>query len=187
PGESAKTAVSSKKQGAVPIKKYSLLRWAAPAGAIAAALLIWIGVRESSLRTVSPVPSAQVAVNRPQAPENSETEAFDESASPKQLEKQKSESASAEQFDYAASDKLNESRASTRAVPGREATLRDQNKDSVADERLEQHAKKRTPSYDFSAGNPPLTGRSGPRAAGAQAQAKNAMPRGDQRVSRRAP
>jgi len=187
PGESAKTAVSSKKQGAVPIKKYSLLRWAAPAGAIAAALLIWIGVRESSMRTVSPVPSAQVAVNRPQAPENSETEAFEESASPKQLEKQKSESASAEQFDYAASDKLNESRASTRAAPSREPSLRDQKKDSVADERPEQHAKKRTPSYDFSAGNRALAGGSGPSAAAAQAQANNAMQRGDQRVAGGAP
>lgn len=182
PGESAETAVSFKKVGAIAIRKSSLLRWVAPAGAIAAALLIWIGVREFGMRSMSPVPSAQVAKNGPQPPANSETEAPDEFALPKELEKQKSESAPADRLDYAASDRLNDSRASARAVPGPQPSLRDQKKDSVADEEPEQRAKKRPQGYDLSARNRPTAG-SGPSAAAAQAQANNAVQRGDQRAA----
>jgi hypothetical protein len=48
-----------------PPRKSLLLRWAAPAGAIAAGLLLWVGVREYRSPAKSALQSAQVADNRP--------------------------------------------------------------------------------------------------------------------------
>jgi outer membrane murein-binding lipoprotein Lpp len=50
-----------------PHRKNSLLRWAAPAGAIAAGLLLWIGVREVRAPAKSAVESSQIADNRRQS------------------------------------------------------------------------------------------------------------------------
>ena len=47
-----------------PDRKKSLLRWAAPAGAIAAGLLLWIGVREVRAPAKSAVESSEIADNR---------------------------------------------------------------------------------------------------------------------------
>src|ERR1700675_61933 len=48
-----------------PARKSLLLRWAAPVGAIAAVLLLWIGVREFRSPAKSALQSAQIADNRP--------------------------------------------------------------------------------------------------------------------------
>ena len=55
------------KIASLPDRKNSLLRWAAPAGAIAAGLLLWIGVREVRAPAKSAVQSSQIADNRPQS------------------------------------------------------------------------------------------------------------------------
>jgi hypothetical protein len=76
-------APGKKRVGVLPFhtKKSSRLRWAAPAGAIAAGLLLWIGIRENR----SPIseksePAVQIAENRSDAPQtppaqSAETEA----------------------------------------------------------------------------------------------------------------
>jgi hypothetical protein len=52
-----------------PVRKNLLLRWAAPAGAIAAGLLLWVGVREGAREAHAPakstVQSSQIADHRP--------------------------------------------------------------------------------------------------------------------------
>jgi photosynthesis system II assembly factor YCF48-like protein len=50
-----------------PPRKNLLLRWAVPAGAIAAGLLLWIGAREFRAPAKSAVQSSQIADNRPQS------------------------------------------------------------------------------------------------------------------------
>jgi hypothetical protein len=50
-----------------PGKKTSLLRWAAPAGAIAAGILIWVGVREYRAEHPAMSSGVQIAENRNQA------------------------------------------------------------------------------------------------------------------------
>jgi hypothetical protein len=52
----------------VPARKNMLLRWAAPAGAIAAGLLLWIGVREFRTQPKSVMDSTQIADNRARSP-----------------------------------------------------------------------------------------------------------------------
>lgn len=47
-----------------PAKKKILLRWAVPAGAIAAALLLWIGMRDFRVKPHAAEPATQVAENR---------------------------------------------------------------------------------------------------------------------------
>src|SRR5215813_586605 len=42
----AVVTASPEKVVAIPAKRFASLRWAAPAGALAAALLVWIGVRD---------------------------------------------------------------------------------------------------------------------------------------------
>src|SRR5215475_5674797 len=52
---------------AIPARRFSSLRWAAPAGAIAAALLIWIGVRDFRIAPRRTSEAAkQIAENRQQ-------------------------------------------------------------------------------------------------------------------------
>jgi hypothetical protein len=173
--ESAKTATSSKKAGAIPIKKYSSLRWAAPAGAIAAALLIWIGVRESNKR-MSRGPSAQVAENRRQAPpQSAATDKSDEFVLPKDLEKQKSEAFSV--------DQLKEKTRDSRTTPAAPPSLFDEKDNLAVAGKLAEERKKPSAGYEYS----PRTGTRigggrGPSAAAAQAQANNALQRGDQAV-----
>jgi hypothetical protein len=173
--ELGQAAASSKKVLAIPAKRYSSLRWSAPAGAIAAALLIWIGVRESNMRTMPPVPSAQVAENRQLSPPSSSTaKRSNEVAVAKDLEKQKSEGDSADQLKEAMRD-------SPAAVPP--ASLRDEKDDFAIDEKLEAERKKPSTGYEHPAraGTGMVAGR-GPSAAAAQAQANNALQRGDQAV-----
>jgi hypothetical protein len=70
-----------------PDRKNSLLRWAAPAGAIAAGLLLWIGVREVRAPAKSAVQSSQIVDNRPQS-----SDGFNSApAAPQLPEKEKAE------------------------------------------------------------------------------------------------
>src|SRR5579863_9328674 len=63
--EPAPVATQSKsKIASFPPRKSLLLRWVAPAGAIAAVLLLWIGVREFRSPAKSALQSAQIADNR---------------------------------------------------------------------------------------------------------------------------
>lgn len=70
-----------------PAKKKILLRWAAPAGAIAAAVLLWIGMRDFRSQPKSAEPTTQVAENRS---EPSRTSDFGRTT-PEPAEKQKSD------------------------------------------------------------------------------------------------
>lgn len=64
----AQAALEPKRKiAAFPPRKNLLLRWAAPAGAIAAVLLLWIGVREFRSPAKSALQSAQIADNRAKA------------------------------------------------------------------------------------------------------------------------
>jgi hypothetical protein len=77
-----------------PARKSSLLRWAAPAGAIAAGLLLWIGVRELRTRPKAVMESTQIADNRRES-----SRSFDvPPAAPVPLEKQKSERSEGEEY-----------------------------------------------------------------------------------------
>jgi hypothetical protein len=69
-------------------RKISLLRWAAPAGAIAAGILIWIGLRDfRSPSKVASQPAVQIAENRRDAPSSLDSRL----APPEALAKQESE------------------------------------------------------------------------------------------------
>src|SRR5258706_2207279 len=70
-----------------PARKNSLLRWAAPAGAIAAGLLLWIGVREFHTHPKLPGQSTQIAENRDQSSRNLDAAP----AAPRPNEKEKAE------------------------------------------------------------------------------------------------
>src|SRR5215813_11154785 len=52
---------SPEKVVAIPSKRFASLRWAAPAGALAAALLVWIGVRDLGMLRKSPSEGAQIS------------------------------------------------------------------------------------------------------------------------------
>jgi Carboxypeptidase regulatory-like domain len=171
--ESATAAIPSKKAATIPKKKYSSLRWAAPAGAIAAALLIWIGVRESGTSMMtSSVPSEQVAENRQQSqPPQSASEQSKDLALPK-LEKQKSGAP-------ASPDQLTDRESYSWAEPS--SVLRDEKKDSAAARRLESERKAPSAADEISTRTRAATGGGrGPSALAAQAQVNSALQRGDQ-------
>jgi hypothetical protein len=178
--ESATAAIPSKNAATIPKKKYSSLRWAAPAGAIAAALLIWIGVRESGTSMMmSSVPSEQVGENRQQShPPKSAPEQSKDLALPK-LEKQKSEAP-------ASPDQLEEGESYSWAAPS--TVLRDEKKDSAADRRLESERDGPSPADESSTRSRAAAGGGrGPSALAAQAQVQGALQRGDQSGIRGAP
>lgn len=162
---------ASSKVVAIPRKKYFSLRWAAPAGAVAAVLLLWIGFRESAMKSVAPASSVQVAENRQQAPASPAKEESKDLAPPKEMEKQKAGGPSA--------DRLNEA---TRSLPPAAApSLRDEKKDYAVAGKLEAQDKRLTPDREYRAQTRPgMAG--GPSAAAAQAQANNALQRADQGV-----
>jgi hypothetical protein len=167
----------SSKVVAIPPRKYFSLRWAAPAGAIAAGLLIWISVREFRIDIKpSAAPAAQVAENRQQAPASPAKEESGDFTAQKEMEKQKAGAASS-------ADQLNEAprRSHSTAAP---EPLRDEKKDYATAGKLEAQDKRLSPSYDYRAQTRSGIGggRGGPSAAAAQAQANNALQRADQGV-----
>jgi len=167
-------AASPNKIIAIPSKKYFSLRWAAPAGAIAAALLIWIGVREARIDIKPSIPAAQVAENgqQPATPTSkNDTGNLRQSELPKELEKQKSEAASAEILDQ------REKLPSLSLSPG----LRDEKKDSSADRALGLEERLRG-KREYSRKSP-VAPKPGPSAAAAQAQAADAMQRSDLEIA----
>ena len=170
-------SASPAKVAPIPQRRYSSLRYVAPAGAIAAALLIWIGARQSGMKTMAPASSVQVAENRQQAPASPARDDAKEYSPPKEAEKQKAESRSA--------DHLNEMAPRSPAVSVPQPSLLDEEKDSAAAGKLEQRDKKLSPNFGYSAQNRSSLG--GPSAAAAQAQANNALQRGDQAVVGGAP
>ncbi len=70
-------------------RKNSVLRWAAPAGAIAAGLLLWIGVREFRRAPEMTAKSTQIADNRDEVGPRSEDKAAAEPAAPSTEEREK--------------------------------------------------------------------------------------------------
>jgi len=171
PSGLGEAASSSKKVFPIPVKKYSSFRWVAPAGAIAAALLIWIGVRESDMRMAPPARQSEVAENRQQTPPAKES---NEVASAKDLEKLKSDSISADQ----PKETTRDSRSIAPAP-----SLRDEKDDLVTDKNFQAERKKSSPRNEYSARTGTgIGGGLGPNAAAAQAQANNALQRGDQAV-----
>jgi len=149
---------STKKIIAIPPKKYFSLRWAAPAGAIAAGLLIWIGVRESRLAIKPSAPAAQVAGARQQPLPSSDAEERKESDSASGLKTKKSDQAA----------------SAGRAPAAPEVALRDEQKDFAVDQKLEAREKPAGPPARL-----PRLSRSGPSAAAGQAQATDSIQRGD--------
>jgi len=160
---------------ALPQKKAFTLRWAAAAGAVAAALLISLAVRDSRLLESPASESAtQVAENHRQLPSPPPREEAKESSLPKNqatgmlkdLEKQRPAAG------YAGDQ--NETTSSTRGEPGPGTPLLDERNDSAVERKLERE-KKSSPAYEYSARNGAATGGRGPSAAAAQAQANSAL------------
>jgi hypothetical protein len=171
PESSATRAVSSKVV-TIPPKKFFSPRWVAPAGAIAAGLLIWISARESriNLKPSAPAASTPVAENRQQAVPSSDAENLKDLIPSKELEKQKPEPAFP--------GKLNETRKSPSVLlsPG----LRDEKKDSgAASLSVPEEKSARTREYSRKSQIPP---RPGPSAAAAQAQAADSIQRNDRAI-----
>ena len=165
---------ASSKVVAIPPKKYFSLRWAAPAGAVAAALLLWIGFRDSAMKSIAPASSVQVAENRQQAPASPAKEESRDFEPPKEMEKQKAGATSA--------DRLNEATRSLPPAAAPEPSLRDEKKDYAVAGKLEAQDKRLTPDREYRAQTRPgMAG--GPSAAAAQAQANNALQRADQGVA----
>ena len=172
--EAAHRSASSEKVVAIPSKKYRLMRWAAPAGAIAAGLLIWLGLRDFRSKTMAPASSVQVAENRQQAPANSARDESKEFALPKGAEKQKAGARSA--------DQLNEVAPSPPARPDPQGSVFDERKDSSTSGKLERQDKKVSPAYGYSTqARSGIGGGHGPSVGAGQAQANN-LQRGDQVV-----
>jgi hypothetical protein len=172
---------------ALPQKKTFTLRWAAAAGAVAAALLISLAVRDSRLLQRPGSESAtQVAENRRQLPSGPPREEAKESSRPKNqatdmpkdLEKQRPAAG------YAGDQ--NETTRSTRGEPAPGPPLLDERNDSAVEGKLERE-KKSSPAYEYSARNGIATGGRGPSAAAAQAQANSALQGGAAPVFEAAP
>jgi len=175
--KSSATAAARSKVVAIPPKKYFSLRWAAPAGAVAAGLLIWISVRESriNIKPSAPAPAAQVAESREQAVPSSDAENLKDLIPSKELEKQKSAVPS--------TDQLNERAPIGHGTPAPQLSLRDEKGDSAIGGKLESENNPPSTRYDYSArAGTGMAGGRGPSAAAAQTQANNALQRGDQGV-----
>ena len=173
--KSSATSAASSKVVSLSQKKYFSLRWVAPAAAIAAALLIWIGVRDSAMKTITPA-SVQVAENRQQAPGSPAKEESKDLAPPKELEKQKAVAPSA--------DQLNEAARSLPPAAAPEPSLRDEKKDYAIAGKPEEQDKRLPPRLEYQTQTRSgMAGGRGPSAAAAQAQANNALQRADQGVA----
>jgi hypothetical protein len=174
-----RVATPPEKVVAIAAKKFSSLRWAAPAGAIAAALLIWIGVRDSSmLRKPSSEATTQISENHQQAPLPSAAEESKAFGLPKEKEAERRKS------DAFSADRLNERASIPRAIPTPQPSLLDEDKDSAVAGKLEAENNKPSTRHEYSARTGAgMGGGRGPSAAAAQgAQANNALQRGDQGV-----
>jgi hypothetical protein len=162
---------------AIPSKRFASLRWAAPAGAIAAALLVWIGVRDLGMLRKSPSEGAQMSANRRQEPAPSASEESKTSGlfQEKEAERQKSDASSASE--------ANETAPARHALPGPPSSLLDQGRESAAAGRIEPKDQKlgTRDEYAYSARTRNGLGR-GPTAPSAQNQANDALGRGDQSV-----
>jgi len=170
----ADTKAGAKKAVAIPHRKYFSLGWVAPAGAIAASLLLWIGLREARIDIKPARPVSQVAENRQQSPPGSDAGPLKESTSPKEPQKQKSQSASP-----GSSDDLERQAPAAPAI-----VLRDEKKDSAVGEKLESESNQPSTRHEYSArAGTGMAGGRGPSAAAAQAQANNALQRSDQGVA----
>jgi hypothetical protein len=165
----APVSVRAKKIVSVPPEKSFRLRWVAPAGAVAAGLLIWIGVREYRVDMRSSAPATQVAENRQQQPPpSSDSGNLKEFASPKGPERQKSEASSP--------DRLNElERLAPAALP---PALRDEKKDSAVDKNL-QALEKQLPAPRATANRSSRMSAPGPSVVAGQTQAADSIQRGD--------
>jgi len=175
---SAAAGAAPSKVVAIPRKKYFSLRWVAPAGAIAAGLLIWISVRESriDIKPSAPAASTQVAESRQQAVPSSDAENLKDLPQVKELEKHKAGAASAEISNEA-------TRSSPPAAAPEPSPLRDEKRDYAIAGKLEAHDKRPPPGYEYRAQTRSgIGGGRGPSAAAAQAQANNALQRADQGV-----
>src|SRR5215831_6083268 len=167
---------SSEKVVATPSKRFASLRWAAPAGAIAAALLVWIGVRDLGMLRKSPSEGAQISANRRQEPAPSAAEESKTSGllKEKEAERQKSDARSASE--------ANETAPAPHALPGPPPLLLDEGRESAAAGRIEPKDQKlgTRDANAYSARTQNGLGR-GPAAPSAQNQATDAF-RGDQSV-----
>src|SRR5262249_46820639 len=181
PGLSPAAAItqqaSPEKVVAIPSKRFASLRWAAPAGAIAAALLVWIGVRDLGMLRKSTPEGAQISANRRQEPAPSAAEESKTSGllKEKEAERQKSDASSASE--------ANETAPAPHALPGPPPSLLDEGRESAAAGRIEQKDQKlgTRDEYAYSARTRNGSGR-GPTAPSAQNQANDALGRGDQSV-----
>ena len=165
---------SPEKVVAIPSKRFASLRWAAPAGAIAAALLVWIGVRDLGMLRKSPSEGAQISANRRQVPAPSPAEESKTSGlfKEKEAERQKSDASSASEANQTAP-----------ALPGPPPLLLDEGRESAAAGRIEQKDQKlgTRDANAYSARTQNGLGH-GPAAPSAQNQANDAFGRGDQSV-----
>lgn len=169
----------SKAVVALPQKRSFTLRWAAPAGAIAAALLIWLGVRDSRvLDKRASEPTTQVAENRQQLPASPPREESKEFSLPQDKELGMRQDVEKQKAAGSAGN-LNEAMPRTHGAP---PPFFDEKKDSAALGKLERE-KRASPAYEYSRRNGVVANGRGPSAAAAQAQANNALQRGDQSVA----
>ena len=168
---------------ALPRKRTITFRWAAPAGAIAAALLIWLGVRDSGmLHKPSSQAVTQVAENRPQAPSRPYREEKDEFGLPQDKALGKPQDPEKQQTAAGSAGYPNETMRSANGDVAPAPPLLDDRKDSAVLGKLERE-KKRSSAYEYSMRNGAVAGARGPSAAAAQAQANSAIQRSDQGVA----
>jgi len=168
---------SREKVAAIPSKRFASLRWAAPAGAIAAALLVWIGVRDLGMLRKSTPEGAQISANRRQEPAPSAAEESKTSGllKEKEAERQKSDASPASE--------ANEAAPVPHALPGPPPSLLDEGRESRAAGRIEPKDQKlgTRDANAYQARTRNGLG-PGPTAPSAQNQANDALGRGDQSV-----
>jgi len=163
------------KAAVLPQKKAFTLRWTAPAGAVAAALLIALVVRDSRvLHKPASEAATQVAETRQQLPSSPPREEAKEFSLPKDQESGMSKNLEKQQPAAGYAGDLNERTRSTRGEPAPGPPLLDERNDSAVQGKLERE-KKASPVYEYSARNGAVAGGRGPSAAAAQAQANSAL------------
>jgi len=162
---------------AIRSKKFASLRWAAPMGAIAAALLVWIGVRDSGVLHKAPSEAAQISANRRQEPLPPAAEASKQSGPSKEKEAERERQKS----DDSSVDALNETAPAPHSLPLPEPYLLDESQKSAAAGRLEQKDQKLQARDGYASSTRTATGAGrGPSAPSAQNQAADALGRRDQ-------
>jgi hypothetical protein len=168
---------SPEKVVAIPRKRFASLRWAAPAGAIAAALLVWISVRHAGILLKPPSDGAPISADRRPAPALSAAEEAKAPGPPQEKEAQRQKS------DDSSAARRNETAPAPPPAP--QPSLLDEDRESAAAGRIEQKEQKLSArdAYAYSTRTKGgQAGGRGPSAPSPQNQANDALLRSDQNV-----